>query len=206
MSRTTVKPENPSTLEIRDAILARLLPNVVFDGWRWPAVEEAAAQAGYDRQMAQAVFPGRLPAVIDHFSSWADRRMLEGLANVDIASLRIRDRIRDAVLKRFEILEPHREAVKLALSFRLLPGRTLQAGKAAWRTADAIWNWAGDTATDYNRYTKRGLLCGVLTSAMLAWVQDGGNDPEILRSFLDRRIENVMQLGRLVGRVKKPRT
>lgn len=190
------------TLQIRDAILLQLLPNVAFDGWRWLAAEEAAVAAGYDRKMAQAVFPGKMSAVIDHFSDWADRKMLEELEEVDIASLRIRDRIRDAVLKRFEILEPHREAVKLALSFRIMPGRTLSAGKTAWRTADKIWVWAGDTATDYNRYTKRGLLCGVLTSTMLAWIQDGGNDPEILTSFLDRRIENVMQLGRVIGRAK----
>jgi ubiquinone biosynthesis protein COQ9 len=194
-------PES-SPAAARDAILARLLPDVAFDGWRWEAVEAAAAQAGFDPRMARAVFPGGVPGVIDHFSAWADRRMLEELAGIDIAPLRIRDRVRIAVLKRFDILEPHREAVKLALSFRLRPGRAFGAGHAAWRTADAIWNWAGDTATDYNRYTKRGLLCGVLAATTLAWLRDGGNDREILTSFLDRRIENVMQLGRIMGRSK----
>jgi ubiquinone biosynthesis protein COQ9 len=68
--------------------------------------------------------------------------------------------------------------------------RTLKIG---WHSADLMWRLAGDTATDYNHYTKRALLMGIYTRHA-GGVRRGrerrqGRD----RAFLDRRIEDVMQ-------------
>lgn len=190
-------------LSIRDAILETLLPDVPFDGWTRAGLARACAEAGYGVDMAEAVFPGGLPAVAAHFSDWADRRMLERLAGVDPGALRVRDRIRTAVLERFVVLGPHREAVRLLLARQVLPWRAAEAGKQAWRTADRIWTWAGDTARDYNHYTKRGLLCAVLAATTASWLADDSRGGTETASFLDRRIENVMQWGRALGKMKK---
>jgi len=88
------------------------------------------------------------------------------------------------------------------LSYWTMPPRGVRAGGVVWRTADRIWDWAGDTATDYNRYTKRALLCGVIGSTTLAWLGDGSGDMTATRAFLSRRIENVMQIGKFVGKIK----
>lgn len=186
----------------RDLILENILPEIPFSGWTWPVAVTAAEKAGLDPAMADAVFPGGLADVVGHFSDWADRAMMAGLADVDPASLRVRDRVAMAVEKRLEALAPHREAVRAALSFWALPTRGISAGGVVWRTADRIWDWAGDTATDYNRYTKRALLCGVIASTTLAWLGDDGGDMAATRAFLGRRIENVMQIGKFVGKIK----
>lgn len=193
--------EDPET--IRDKIIEAVLPDVVFDGWTMTAVEAAAMRAGYDRAMVPAIFPGNLCDVLNHFSDWADRAMLNALAEVDPKDMRVRDRVRCAVLARLEILAPWKDAVKLGLSYWSVPYRAAQGGRAVWRTSDRIWDWAGDTATDYNRYTKRALLSGVISSTMLFWVGRQEDDPEAVRAFLDRRIENIMQLGRIIGKIKK---
>lgn len=191
-----------SVVTQRDLILENLLPEIPFSGWTWPGVIAAAERAGLDPAMAAAVFPGGLADVVGHFSDWADRAMMAGLAGTDPESLRIRDRVALAVETRLMALQPHREAVRAALSFWALPTRGARAGGVVWRTADHIWNWAGDTATDYNRYTKRGLLCGVIASTTLAWLGDRGDDMASTRAFLARRIENVMQIGKFVGKIK----
>ena len=36
--------------------------------------------------------------------------------------------------------------------------------RLAWESADALWRWAGDTATDENHYSKRVLLAGILSA------------------------------------------
>lgn len=187
----------------KDAILEALLPEVPFDGWSWQGVRQAAVAAGYDKAMARAVFPGKLNDVLAHFTLWVDRQMFERLADIDPEELRIRDRIKTAVMARFEVLAPYKEAEKLALSYWSLPQRSIRAGKVLWGSADRIWDWAGDTAKDYNRYTKRGLLSGVMGSTMLVWIEDESEDMAVTSAFLDRRIENVMQLGRIIGKIKK---
>jgi ubiquinone biosynthesis protein COQ9 len=184
---------------IRDSIIEKALPSVAFDGWTVNLLEQSAIDAGHEASMMRAVFPEGVVSALDHFADLMDRRMLEKLEDTDIADLRVRDRIRAAVLARLEALAPHREAERRAVVWRSLPLRAGRGGRILWRTADRIWNWAGDTATDYNRYTKRALLSGVLASTTLAWLDDEGSAP----AFLERRIENVMQWGRILGKIKK---
>lgn len=189
--------------EIQQEIIAAMLPDVPFDGWTMQGARRAAITCGYDGAMADAVFPGGLGDVMSGFSDWADGQMMAALGNVDANALRVRERIAEAVMARLEALRPYREAERLALSYWAVPTRSLRAGRNLWRTADRIWVWAGDTATDYNRYTKRGLLSGVIGATMLVFVEDDSEDLAASRAFLMRRIENVMQLGRVIGRIKK---
>ena len=188
---------------IQDEIVAAVLPQVVFDGWSWDAVVRAASEAGHSEHIARAVFPGRIVDVLDGFSDLADRTMMEALGAVDPEDMRVRDRVRSGVLARFEYLQPHKEAVRHSLAFWAVPTRKPRAAKIVWRTADRIWAWAGDQSTDYNRYTKRGLLSGVLVSTTLAWLGDESGSMDRTAAFLDRRIENVMQLGKVVGTIRK---
>lgn len=84
----------------------------------------------------------------------------------------------------------------------MLPTHTARGGKIAWRTADRIWDWAGDNATDYNHYTKRALLCGVLVSTTLAWLDDDSTGMQETEAFLKRRIDNAMSIGKIAGKAK----
>ena len=97
---------------------------------------------------------------------------------------------------RLEILQPHKPAVSAALAFMALPPRNLHLPKMVWTTADRLWQAAaGDTATDFNHYTKRLLLAGVLTSTTLYWLNDKSHGQENTWAFLDRRIANVLKVG-----------
>ncbi len=195
---------NKSDVEIiRDEILAATLEHVAFDGWHWDVVLQAGHEAGHSEATIRAVFPEKLMGVLDHFAAWADREMMRALEGVDPSEMRVRDRVRAAVLARFDVLAPHKEAVRQSLQFWIVPTRKPRAVKITWRTADMIWDWAGDTATDYNRYTKRGLLSGVIAATTLAWLNDASEDMNVTKAFLDRRIENVMQFGKIVSRFKK---
>ena len=188
---------------IRDAILLQALPEVVFDGWTQDLSRRAAAGAGYDPAMVDAVFPGGVSDFVGHFSDWADRQMLASLANTDRDALRIRDRVKCGVMARLEALAPWREPARRAMTYWAMPLRHFQAGKIVWRSADHIWVWAGDTATDYNHYTKRALLSGVITSTTLAWLNDDHSTVASVESFLDRRLDSVLRLGQVLGCKKK---
>lgn len=189
--------------KIRDDILLATLPGVAFDGWTWESVEQGAEVAGHKADMAKAVFPGGLKDAIAHFSDYINRQMMERLSPVDPHSMKIRERIRHGVQTRFEVMHPYKEAEKLAVAFWMRPMRKFEGIKLVWRTADLIWDWAGDTATDYNRYTKRGLLAAILTSATLVWLNQEGRDLAATMAFVDRRIENVMQFEKIKGKLKR---
>lgn len=190
-----------NTTKIRDAILDALLPHVAFDGWTMEAARRAAGEAGYKPEMADAIFTAPTD-IVRHFADLADREMLAALKDSDPDSMKVRERIALASRKRLEWLNNHKEAERLAAAFWLRPWRKFEGAKIVWRTADHIWTWAGDTATDYNHYTKRALLSGVLSATTLYWLNGEGRNLSDAYAFLDRRIGNVLQLGKVVGGLK----
>ncbi len=184
---------------IRDRILDAALPQIQLKGWSWEEVVQASPRAGYQDAMAAAVFPSGLNDVVAHFSDRADRLMIKELSSIEPDNLRVRDRVRTAILARFKVLEADKDVVRSSLAYWAMPTRVLMGQRVLWRTADRIWDWAGDTAKDYNRQTKRGLLCSILLGSSLVWIDDESEDGAVTEQFVDRRIENVMEIGKAMG-------
>lgn len=187
----------------RDAVLLAALPDVPFDGWTPALLARAADKAGVDAASLNDLFPSGIKSLLAHFSSWADRTCEERLRDTDLASMRIRDRIALGVRTRLEILAPFKPAVSAALGRSVDPRLAAQLPHTVWRTADRIWWLAGDDATDWNHYSKRALLSGVLASTGLYWLSDTSDDHADTWDFLQRRIDNVMMVGKGIGKVRQ---
>lgn len=187
----------------RDPLLLAMLPHVPFDGWTATALRRGAEEAGLDMTRTRDAFPGGAAEMVEYFSDWSDRRMLEELEALDLASLRVTERVRTAAQIRLRLTEPHREAVRRALAFLTLPQNALLGARLLYRTVDAIWHAAGDNATDWNFYSKRGLLAGVFSATVLYWLNDRSEDSADSWDFLDRRLRDVAAFGKATGKLKE---
>lgn len=187
----------------RAAILQAALRHIPFDGWSPKTMEAAVKDAGFEPAMAQRAFPGGPVELADYLAADADRRMAAALEARNLEELPIRERIATAVRVRLELLAPDREALRRSLALRLKPGRAPHTIRGVFETVDAMWRAAGDTSTDFNFYTKRGLLAGVYSSTLLYWLDDSSEDFADTWAFLDRRIENIMQIQGVRGRLEK---
>ena len=167
--------------------------NAAFDGWNAKAVEAAAAQAGIDPAQARLAFPKNQAEMVDAYIQGVDAAMEAKFTPEKIAAMKVRDRIRRLIWFRLETMAPAREAVRTGLSILAMPQNLPLALKAGWRSADLMWRLAGDTATDYNHYTKRLILSGVYASTLLAWLDDRSEDWHETSAFLDRRLADVMR-------------
>ncbi len=186
--------------DVRAQLLQATLPHVVFDGWSERALKAGASDAGIDPAVAQNAIPGGAAEMIAFFSSDIDRQLLEHLASLDLAAMKVRERIATAVRTRLELLTLHREAVRRGVVFLALPRHAALGLKCLYRTVDAIWYAAGDTATDYNFYSKRILLAGVYSATLLFWLNDSSDEFAATWAFLDRRIAEVLKVGGTLGR------
>lgn len=191
----------PSAL-LRRRWLEALLPEVTFDGWTQGAAEAAAAKAGLSAGEKALAAPRGVIDLIDGFFEDAEARARETLAGDDMGSRRVPEKVKRGLLVWLDAFEPHREAVRRAASRGFLPWGAGPALQRSWKVADMIWSAAGDTSEDYNRYSKRGLLAGVIPSIVLYWADHPS--PEDLDSFIDRRLSQVSGLGRTAGRIIKP--
>ncbi len=182
---------------LKDAVLAALLPAVPFDGWTRGPMREAAARVGIDTVALATIFPNGPPDAIAWFSHWTDRETLAALAARDLAGMRTAERVADGVRTRLAILLPHREAVRRSLALLAMPQNLALAARLLYDAVDTIWHAAGDRATDFNFYTKRGLLAGVYAATTLHWLDDRSAGTAASDEFLARRLAEVAAIPRL---------
>ena len=205
MTDPAAAPEQPETEpafdrdDARGRILDAALAHVPFDGWTPATLALGARDAGYDAVMAIRVFPAGPVDAIRFWSSRTDRQMVEACSQPGFAQRRVREKIRQLVRTRLELAAPHKEAVRHALGVLAVPIHGALAARLLGRTVDAIWYAAGDTATDFNWYTKRGLLAGVYGATLLHWLEDRSPDHVETWGFLDRRLDEALRFPRALA-------
>lgn len=187
---------------LKDAVVLKALEDAPICGWSMTTIKRATQSLGTPSMMGDALFPDGIMDATRHVTDLFDRRLAAKLKATKPDAMRVRERIAHAVMTRLELMTPYKAGLHVVFAAWARPLQTPRAAKALWASADKIWIWAGDTATDYNRYTKRALLSGVMATTLLYWLQDASPKAAATRAFLDRRIENVLKLGSLIGRRK----
>lgn len=189
-----VTVSEPTLDDMRETLAAALPMQAAFDGWGPTALAMAADACGIDRGVAALAFPGGAVDMIDAWFASVDRAMVEALPPPMLAAMKIRQRVTALIEARLAIVAPDVEALRRAISILALPTNLLRAARLDWRAADTMWRAAGDTATDFNHYSKRVLLAGVYAATTLVMLGDDSEDFVETRGFLARRIGNVMQI------------
>lgn len=195
------KKTDDSTLKTN--VLEAALKHVVFDGFTDKVLAGAAKEAGVDKSTVARLFPNGALSLVEAFSQSADAEMEKRIAALDLKSMKVRERIAAAVKARITALRPHKEAARRAAAFLTLPPHAALGAKLVYRTVDAMWRAVGDKSTDFNFYTKRGILAGVYSATLMRWFTDDSADEQATDAFLADRIENVMQIEKFKARAKE---
>lgn len=180
--------------ELRVALAPDIAASAIFDGWNETALVAAAEMAGCDVDVARLSFPGSKP--MDMIAAWiasVDQAMETEWPAERLATLKIRERIRTLVAFRLDAVAHIDEAVRRALAVMAQPQNARRALKMGWHSADIMWRLAGDTATDYNHYTKRAILAGIYSATLAVFVNDDSEGKADTHAFLERRIDGVMR-------------
>lgn len=158
-------------------------------GWNSRMVRAACEACSLSRGDEELLLPNGARDLAALLSRRHDDRALAMLAELDMKSLKMRERIAKAVSARMEAGAADMEATRRCAAFLALPTNADLGLKLAWESADHLWHWAGDTATDWNHYSKRTILSGILIPALTMRWFDGR---EAAEAFVAARIENVM--------------
>jgi ubiquinone biosynthesis protein COQ9 len=197
-------PLDPTLDEIRAALAPAIAANAGFDGWGDAALVLAAQAGGVDIDVARLAFPGGAIDMIDAWFADIDSAMTAALPAERLATMKVREKITALVEARLAVLAPRRESLRRALATLAMPAHLVHAAKLGWRAADLMWRAAGDTATDYNHYSKRTILAGVYAATATVLIDDDSEGHADTRAFLARRIDGIMRFektkARLLGR------
>lgn len=193
-----------SDADLMSRLLEAAKPHVPFDGWSETTLRLAAQDADIAPGLVAAICPRGAVDLALAYHAEGDAAMLKRLEETDLSAMRFRDRIAFAVRVRLEAVED-RELVRRGTTLFSLPNHAADGAKAIWQTCDHIWTALGDTSDDVNWYTKRATLSGVYGATVLYWLGDDSEGNVRTWEFLDRRIEDVMQIEKLKARARENR-
>ena len=184
------------------ALLEAALLHVPFDGWSETTFRAATRDVEIDPSLARAICPRGAVDLAIAYHVQGDTLMLDRLKREDLSDLRFRDKVAMAVRYRLEAVSD-KEAVRRGTTLFALPHHAVDGSKLIWGTADKIWDALGDTSDDLNWYTKRLTLSGVYSATVLYWLGDDSADHQATWAFLDRRIDDVMQIEKVKAKVRE---
>ena len=193
-----------STADITpELFVEKMLRHVPFDGWSETAMQTTAQELGLSASDVARLFPKGFASVITIGSDDVDAKMVVKFMDRfsdKFDGMPVHIKIRELLLVRFEILHPHKEAVRKLITFMAMSEHAELGSRLLYKTLDRVWRAAGDRSTDFNFYTKRATLGAVYGATMLAFLDDDTPDMQKTRAFLDRRLQDVAK----IPKVTKP--
>jgi AcrR family transcriptional regulator len=182
---TTNGPSAPIT--DRDKIVAALLALLADKSFETIGLADVAARAGVSLAQLRDEFASTLAIIAAHVKA-TDRAVLAEDTS-DMAEEPERERLFDVLMRRLEILAPHRDAVRSLLrSARRNPPLAMALNRLAVRSQQWMLTAAGIGAAGPRGMMRAQGLAMLFASVLRTWVND--DDPGLARTMaaLDRAL------------------
>jgi ubiquinone biosynthesis protein COQ9 len=177
---------------LKDQFLKQVIYKAELGSWNQEMLQSTSIEIGLAPNHYRLWFPEGAKDVINFLESTYDQEMLEILSGADqingiSAKIRFAVKIRICKTSRSKLL-----AIKNS-NFYLTPFNQKLALNIAWRSVDLIWRYAGDTALDFNYYSKRTLLQGVYLASQTYYNLDSSEGDYLTQEFIDKALDTVLQ-------------
>ena len=178
--------------QIIDAAFALALER----GWRDLSLAEIAEAANLPLSEVYPVFSSK-QAILNGFSRRVDAAMLaEGAEDLDLPA---RDRLFDMIMRRFDALQPHKEALGMILQDQARDPLAACCGlDRLGRSMAATLEAAGFSTTGCRGVLRIKGLSALYLSTVRVWLRDDSEDMAKTMAHLDKQLSRVDSLiGRL---------
>lgn len=179
---------NPSDVQFSIAeTFMSLLPS---EGWHISTLDHACQAHGWHPGSHSGLFPFGLAEVYRVWRLGCDQRVVHAWPFERLEPLKLRERILTLLKERFQIMEPHKQAVRIATSHGHAPYEHVQA---LWKTSHIFWCAAGDTSIDGNFYSKRLLLGWIDHGSFQMWLHQHPTNMQALEQDIQNRIQRIFE-------------
>jgi AcrR family transcriptional regulator len=173
-----------------DRLINAALRLVATHGWRRLSMAAIAAEAGLPIVTVYRIFSSK-PAILCAFSRRIDETVLAAPLDTD-PDERPRDRVFDLLMRRFDALRPHRDALEV-LGREVLadPVAALALGAALLRSMAWILEAAGIAINGLRGAVAVKLTAGAFAATLRVWLRDDTPDLAPTMAALDRRLRGI---------------
>ena len=182
-------------------LMESMLNQVPAYGWTWKALYEGASTVKefktLDKRAIQALFDDNISNVIKLFNERLDQDMINLFDKNLNKELGLTQKVRQLILFRLYASKDYKEVIKSSFRFMGLPANYYSSLEQLLTTCNKIWNAAGDNSTGANFFSKRLILAAVYSTTLGYWLASANRSNEQTEKFLDKRLEDVKNLGKV---------
>jgi AcrR family transcriptional regulator len=172
-------------------------------GWRDLSLAEIAEAAGVTLSRLYPIFPSK-QAILAGFSDRVDAAMLAD--EVEGPDAPARDRLFDVIMRRLDVLQPHKDALGIILRDQLRdPLTTACAFRRLARSMAVTLEAAGFSTSGCRGLLRLKGLSAVYLSTLRVWLRDDSEDMARTMAHLDKQLARVDSLVGRLGRVRPRR-
>lgn len=174
-------------MSIRDRIVTALMELLAEESFERIGLSDVAKRAGVSLAQMRQEFSSTLSILAAHIKD-TDRKVLLG-GDTDMAEETSREKLFDVLMRRLEILSPHRQAVRsLMRSARYNPGLAFALNGLAVQSQRWMLNAADIKVAGPKGMVRAQGLAMLFACVMQTWVKD--EDPGLARTMavLDREL------------------
>lgn len=166
-----------------------LLP---YYDWNDKILKEANNKCNFIDNYYLVLFPDGIKQIISFFYDCQDQLMIQHLNSLESIPQKIREKVALSLNYRIKHCCSKESWLKTNAYF-IMPDNAATAMQLMWKTCNIIWHFAGDQSTDFNYYTKRGLLFSVYTSAILFYIADKSIAHTDTTDFINNALDIIVQ-------------
>jgi len=189
--------------ERRECFIDKVHELLPFYEWDAQLIKQVESDCGFANGYASILYPGEIDEIVTVYEALQNRNMLE-LLIVEEIPLKVREKISKALKVRIKACSP-RIILKKNQRFLCKPDNLALVATIAWASCDVIWRYAGDNSTDFNHYSKRGLLTAVYLSSIAFYINDESEDFIETDNFIDTNLERIINIANFKNIIKLPK-
>lgn len=183
-------------------IMARALELAALQGWRHTTLGNIAAAADLTLGEVLAIYPSKA-SIVSAFTCATDAEVLAD-GDGDLADQPPRDRLFDVMMRRFDALAPHKDAVRSMVGASLGDPVSALCGAFLLRRSMALTLEAAHiSASGMAGIVRTKGLAAIYLAVMPVWLNDDSEDMAATMAALDKRlgqVESLLALCRFRGR------
>ncbi|EZA55726.1 ubiquinone biosynthesis protein COQ9, mitochondrial [Ooceraea biroi] len=179
-------------------------------GWSKQAISAGAESIGYPG-VVHGLFPNGGAALVQHFYSICNQELNQILKKQALdtkespsGKRKPEQQVRDAVEIRLRMVIPYKKTWPQAIAIMSLPPNVPTSLANLLTLVDDICYYAGDRSVDINWYTRRMILATIYKTTELYMLQDTSEDHKETWLFLERRINDALQVHAVLSSSVKP--
>ena len=186
---------------LRFKIMNESKKDISFNGWNEDLINLIAKKNNYKKAELKILFPNGYRSILEFYLDNLNKELTKSCKKIDLLRLKTHERIREIILTKILTNQKDKNLIKKTYMTLLMPSNYKLSINSLYKSVDQIWYIAGDNSTDFNFYTKRGLLAGIYISTILFWINGDKNIDEV-ESFLNNQLSKVSKIPKFKRKLK----